>query len=102
QSGRINVYGAAGLAENIQILLLPRMGLGSNMRQNVYAAVLDMDPINETAGFEQTGIVGGNVLRFYRATFDFGRGVIRLEPLAGTAPADEQKQKPTPVVTSQS
>ena len=102
QSGRINVYGAAGLAENIQMLLLPRIVLGSHTRQNVYAAVLDMDPINETAGVEQTGIVGGNVLRFYRATFDFGRGVIRLEPLAGGSPAADPKQKQPPVVTSQS
>ena len=99
QGGRISVYGAAGLAENIQTLMLPRIILGSHTRTNVYVAVLDMEPINETAGFEQTGIVGGNVLRFFRVTFDFGRGVVRLEPLAG-APGDEQKAKP--VVTSQS
>jgi predicted aspartyl protease/Flp pilus assembly protein TadD len=99
--GRINVYGAAGLAQDIQMLLLPRIVLGSaHARQNVYAAVLDMDPINETAGFEQTGIVGGNILRYYRVTFDFARGVVRLEPLA--APSPEGEQKPQPVVTSQS
>ena len=100
QAGRINVYGAAGLAENIQTLLLPRIHLGTHMRQNVYVAVLDMEPINETAGFEQTGIVGGNVLRHFRVTFDFARGIIRLEPLAAGAPEDT-KGKP-PVVTSQS
>ena len=99
QGGNISVYGAAGLAENIQTLLLPRVVLGSLTRQNVYAAVLDMDPINETAGFEQTGIVGGNVLRHYRVTFDFARSVIRLEPIAGPSP-DDTKSKP--VVTSQS
>jgi predicted aspartyl protease/thioredoxin-like negative regulator of GroEL len=48
QSGRIRVYGAAGLAENIQTVLLPRVTLGTHARQNVYAAVLDMEPINET------------------------------------------------------
>ncbi len=100
QSGRIKVYGAAGLAENIQTLLLPRVVLGTYARRNVYAAVLDMDPINETAGFEQTGIVGGNVLRHYRVTFDFGRGLVRLEPLAKPSPAEEQKA--APVVPSQS
>src|SRR3989440_11878518 len=99
QGGNISVYGAAGLAENIQTLLLPRVVLGSLTRQNVYAAVLDMDPINETAGFEQTGIVGGNILRHYRVTFDFSRSVIRLEPVAGPSP-DDTKSKP--VVTSQS
>jgi predicted aspartyl protease/Flp pilus assembly protein TadD len=100
QAARINVYGAAGLAQDIQMLLLPRIVLGSHARQNVYAAVLDMDPINETAGFEQTGIVGGNVLRYYRATFDFARGVIRLEPLAGGPAGGGQGQQQ--VVTSQS
>jgi predicted aspartyl protease/Flp pilus assembly protein TadD len=99
QGEHVNVYGAAGLAENIEMLLLPRVMLGSLTRQNVYAAVLDMEPINETAGFEQTGIVGGNILRFYRVTFDFARGVIRLEPLAGQTPGDT---KAKPVVTSQS
>jgi predicted aspartyl protease/Flp pilus assembly protein TadD len=100
QSGRIRVYGAAGLAENIQTILLPHVALGSYSWQNVYAAVLDMEPINETAGFEQTGIVGGNLLRRYRVTFDFVRGIIRLEPVAGTTP-DDQKSKPA-IITSQS
>lgn len=100
QGGRISVYGAAGLAENIQTLLLPRILLGSHTRRNVYVAVMDMDPINETAGFEQTGIVGGNILRHFRVTFDFEKGIVRLEPIAGVAPEDT-KGKP-PVVTSQS
>jgi hypothetical protein len=60
-----------------------------------------MEPINETAGFEQTGIVGGNVLGRYRVTFDFPRGRVLLEPLAGNAPGADTKGK-TPVVTSQS
>src|SRR5215212_10117594 len=93
QSGRIRVYGAAGLAENIQTVLLPRVTLGSHARQNVYAAVLDMEPINETSGFEQTGIVGGNVLRHFRVSFDFVRGVVRLDPAVNATP-DEQKGKP--------
>jgi predicted aspartyl protease/Tfp pilus assembly protein PilF len=100
QAGRIRVFGAAGLAENIQTILIPHVVLGSYAWQNVYAAVLDMEPINETAGFEQTGIVGGNVLRRYRVTFDFARGMIRLEPLAGIVP-DDQKSKPA-VITNQS
>lgn len=99
QGGRISVYGAAGLAENIQTLTLPRILLGSHQRQNVSVAVMDMEPINETSGFEQTGIVGGNVLRHFRVTFDFARGVVILEPITGNAP-DDTKGKP--IVTSQS
>jgi predicted aspartyl protease/Flp pilus assembly protein TadD len=100
QGNRISVYGAAGLAENIQTLMLPRIVLGSYTRQNVYVAVLDMEPINETAGFEQAGIVGGNILRNFSVTFDFARGVIRLEPIAGSTPDDSKDKQP--VVTSQS
>ncbi|HEX8354556.1 MAG TPA: aspartyl protease family protein [Pyrinomonadaceae bacterium] len=101
QGGLIKVYGAAGLADNIQTLLLPRVELGPYAWKNVYAAVLDLEPINETAGFEQTGIIGGNILSRYRVTFDFSRGLIRLQPNAGGAPADDTKAK-TPVVTGQS
>jgi hypothetical protein len=53
-----------------------------------------MEPINETAGFEQTGIVGGNVLRHFRVSFDFVRGVVRLEPASAVTTPDEQKGKP--------
>lgn len=92
QTGYIKVYGAAGLADNIQTVLLPRFTLGPQTWQNIYAAVLDMEAINETAGFEQTGIVGGNILRRYRVTFDFVRGVIRLDPDPRVTPQDERGQ----------
>lgn len=101
QGDLIKVYGAAGLAENIQTLLLPQVALGPYAWKNVYAAVLDMEPINETAGFEQTGIIGGNILSRYRVTFDFARGLIRLQPSVGAAPADDTKGR-TPVVPGQS
>jgi hypothetical protein len=50
-----------------------------------------MEPINETSGFEQTGILGGNVLRHFRVTFDFERMVIRLEPNKKIRPAPPVK-----------
>lgn len=100
QSHRIRVYGAAGLAENIRTLLLPSVHLTpKHVRRHVAAAVLDMDAINETAGYEQAGIVGGNVLRHYRVTFDFLRAVVQLEPL--TEPDGGEEQTQTPIVSSQ-
>ncbi|HEX7314302.1 MAG TPA: aspartyl protease family protein [Pyrinomonadaceae bacterium] len=90
QAGYIKVYGAAGLADNIQTILLPHFTLGPQTWQNIYAAVLDLEAINETAGFEQTGIVGGNILRRYRVTFDFARGVIRLDPDPRVTPQDDR------------
>ncbi len=82
RGARLRVFGAAGVAENVPMLVLPRLLLGAHARANVPAAVLDMNSINETAGFEQTGIIGGNVLRHFHVTFDFGRMSVRLEPLA--------------------
>jgi predicted aspartyl protease len=90
QTGFIKVYGAAGLADNIQTILLPRITLGTSTWQNIYAAVLDMEAINETAGFEQTGIIGGNILRRYRVVFDFNRGLIRLDPDPRVTPQDDR------------
>lgn len=93
QSSRLRVFGAAGVTENVQMLMLPRVVLGTSERTNVPAVVLDMDQINETSGFEQTGIIGGNVLRHFRVIFDFQRTIVRLEPLASAKP---NPAKPTP------
>ena len=101
QPGFIKVYGAAGLSDNIRTLLLPRVSVGHYAWDNVYAAVLDMEPINETAGFEQTGIIGGNILRRYRVTFDFARGAVRLDPDPRVTPQEDQRGKPA-VVSGQS
>lgn len=84
-STKLKVYGAAGVAHDVQMLMLPRIMLGAQARKNVPAAVLDLNPINETSGFEQTGIIGGNVLRHFRVTFDFQRAVVRLDPPGGAA-----------------
>jgi len=50
--------------------------------EKINAAVLDLEPVNETAGFKQSGILGGNFLRNFRVYFDFARGALRLEPLS--------------------
>jgi hypothetical protein len=42
---------------------------------------MDLEPVNETAGFQQSGILGGNFLRHYRVIFDFPRSVVRFESL---------------------
>ncbi|HYY55835.1 MAG TPA: aspartyl protease family protein [Pyrinomonadaceae bacterium] len=81
---RLHIYGSAGVAENVKLLELPRVSFGSYVREKLSAAVLDMEPINETAGFEQTGIIGGNFLRHFRLIFDFQKGIVRLEPLGNS------------------
>jgi predicted aspartyl protease/Tfp pilus assembly protein PilF len=85
---RMRVFGAAGVADNVKVALLPKIAIGSYSREDVDAAVLDLESVNETAGFLQSGILGGNFLRHYRIIFDFPHGVMRLEPLQ---PAGTQK-----------
>jgi len=87
QPTRMKVFGAAGVAEDVKTLLLPRVLLGTFAREKVNAAVLDLEPLNETAGFTQNGILGANFLRHFCVSFDFPRGVIRLEPIIKTPKA---------------
>jgi tetratricopeptide (TPR) repeat protein len=89
QPTRLKVFGAAGVAEDVKTLMLPVVTLGTIKRNSVSAAILDLDPVNETAGFTQDGILGGNFLRHFRVSFDFTRGVIRLDPLNKTARVEE-------------
>jgi len=81
QPSKMRVFGAAGVTENVKLLQLPRVSLGLSKLERISAAVLDLEPVNETAGFTQSGILGGNFLRHFRIYFDFARGTMRLEPL---------------------
>ncbi len=81
QPSKMRVFGAAGVTEDVKLLQLPRLSLGLGKLEKINAAVLDMEPVNETAGFTQSGILGGNFLRHFRIYFDFARGAMRLEPL---------------------
>lgn len=87
QTTRMKIYGAAGVTENVSALILPRLMLGTHTRSGLPAVILDLEPINETTGFEQTGIIGGNFLRNYRVVIDFQRAIVRLEPLVKSVPA---------------
>ena len=89
QPTRLRIYGAAGIADDVKSLLLPKVMLGTFTRERISAAVLDLEPVNETAGFTQNGILGGNYLRHFRVSFDFQRGLIRLEPLIRNAKGSE-------------
>jgi len=94
QQSRMRVFGAAGIAENVKMALLPKLGVGTYTREKIDAAVLDLEPVNETAGFQQSGILGGNFLRYFRVVFDFQRGLVRLEPLEGNTVQNESTARP--------
>lgn len=97
QPTRLRIYGAAGIADDVKSLMLPKVMLGTFTRERISAAILDLEPVNETAGFTQSGILGGNYLRHFRVSFDFQRGLIRLEPLVkngkdNTRPEEQMNQ----------
>src|SRR5215213_878968 len=98
QSSKMRVFGAAGVTEDVKLLQLPRLSLGLSKLEKINAAVLDLEPVNETAGFTQSGILGGNFLRHFRIYFDFARGAMRLEPL-NQKPKSIENVNPEAVVT---
>jgi predicted aspartyl protease len=98
QPSKMRVFGAAGVTEDVKLLQLPRLSLGLSRLEKINAAVLDMEPVNETAGFTQSGILGGNFLRHFRIYFDFARGAMRLEPL-NQKPKSVEKINPEAVVS---
>lgn len=81
QPSKMRVFGAAGITEDVKLLQLPKLSLGLTKLEKISAAVLDLEPVNETSGFTQSGILGGNYLKHFRIYFDFARGAMRLEPL---------------------
>ena len=98
QPSKMRVFGAAGVTEDVKLLQLPRLSLGLSKLERINAAVLDLEPVNETAGFTQSGILGGNFLRHFRIYFDFARGAMRLEPL-NQKPKSIENMNPEVVVT---
>ena len=93
KEGRMRVFGAAGIAEDVKTALLPKVMMGSYTLEKINAAVLDLEPVNETAGFQQSGILGGNFLRHFRVAFDFQNGIVRLQPL-DAAPIQSANPQP--------
>jgi predicted aspartyl protease/cytochrome c-type biogenesis protein CcmH/NrfG len=97
KQGKMRVFGAAGVADDVKIASIPRLVIGSYSREQIDAAILDLEPVNETAGFQQSGILGGNFLRHYRVIFYFEKGIVRFESLEATP---LQKTSPSPDTSS--
>jgi tetratricopeptide (TPR) repeat protein len=74
-----SVVGAAGVTDNVQLLYLRNCRVANLEQNNLRALVLDFDAINETSGFEQSGILGGDFLRHFRVTIDFNRALLAFQ-----------------------
>ena len=78
------VFGAAGVADNVALLRINQCRVANIQRSNLRALVLDFGAINETSGFEQGGILGGDFLMNFRVTIDFTHGMVAFQPSAET------------------
>jgi tetratricopeptide (TPR) repeat protein len=74
------VIGAGGISDNVELLHIRNCRVADLRQDNLRALVLDFDAINETAGFEQSGILGGDFLRHFSVTIDFIRAEVVLRP----------------------
>ena len=75
-----SVIGAAGVTDNVQMLFIRNCRVADQLQSNLRALVLDFGAINETSGFEQSGILGGDFLRHFKLTIDFNRAQLALQP----------------------
>jgi len=73
-----SVTGAAGITPNVALLRISNCRVSSTERSDLQALILDLKAINETSGFEQSAILGGDFLRHCRLTIDFDRGQVAI------------------------
>lgn len=78
---KMRVIGAAGITDEMPTYLLPKISFGAHSRESVKTVALNLGIINETSGFDQAGILGGNFLKNYRLTFDFANSKVIFVPV---------------------
>ena len=76
----IRVIGAAGIEEGVELLGLSSLTVNGLRKNNLRAAIMNLDAVNETSGFEQHGILGGDYLEHFRVAVDLRRYQFKLTP----------------------
>jgi tetratricopeptide (TPR) repeat protein len=74
------VIGAAGIEDGVEALGLSMLTVSGLRKMNSRALILDLDSVNETSGFEQHGILGGDYLSHFRVVLDLRRYQFRITP----------------------
>jgi len=74
------VVGAAGIEDGAEALGLSALTVNNLRKKNSRALILDLDAVNETSGFEQHGILGGDYLMHFRVMLDLRRHYFGLIP----------------------
>jgi tetratricopeptide (TPR) repeat protein len=76
----IRVIGAAGIEEGVESLGLSALTVNGLKKTNSRAVILSLEAVNETSGFEQHGILGGDYLEHFRVAIDLRRYQFKLTP----------------------
>ncbi|MCI0664762.1 MAG: aspartyl protease family protein [Acidobacteria bacterium] len=74
------VIGAAGIEEGVEALGLETLTVSGLKKKKSRALILDLESVNETSGFEQHGILGGDYLSHFRVVLDLRRYQFRITP----------------------
>ncbi len=80
KNANFRVVGAAGIEDNVEALGLSTLTVNGLRQRNARALILNLDPVNETSGFEQHGIIGGDFLRHFRIDLDLRKFQLHLTP----------------------
>ncbi len=76
----VRVVGAGGISDNVELLFIKNCRVADLRQDNLRALVLDFSAINETSGFEQSGILGGDFMRHFSITINFSKAQVALKP----------------------
>ena len=74
------VIGAAGVESDVEALGLSALNVSGLRKLNSRALILDLTAVNETSGFEQHGILGGDYLSHFLVKLDLRRYQLKLTP----------------------
>jgi tetratricopeptide (TPR) repeat protein len=91
----VRVVGAAGAAENVPILRVNTLRIYDLARQDLRLPVIDMHCLNESSGFEQSGILGGDFLSHCRIEIDFRHQQMTLTPAPNSVVKRQVEAQPT-------
>jgi predicted aspartyl protease/Flp pilus assembly protein TadD len=86
------VIGAAGIEEGAEALGLSNLTVSGLRKNNARALILDLGAVNETSGFEQHGILGGDYLSNFLVKIDLRRYSMKLTPQSKAISVAEGKQ----------
>jgi predicted aspartyl protease len=88
----IRVIGAAGVEDGVETLGLSALTVNGLRKSNSRAVILNLEAVNETSGFEQHGILGGDYLEHFRVAIDLRRFQFKLTPQSKAISVAAEKQ----------